>query len=143
LASRGSPLGFGRKGRHGLFALLGVLAILVQCLVAQTHIHNDDRFVLASAPIVAFDVEHVAFGAPFEHQHPAHTPPHSDRNPSSCFLCQTALAGAGVLPTAPVFAIVDLREVEAARPGYEAPITGAPVSHHWQGRAPPTLSALI
>jgi hypothetical protein len=141
LASRGTRRGFGRRGHHGISALLGCLAIVIQCLVAQTHIHHDE-FISASAPIVAFDAAHV-FAAPFDHQHPANTPPHSHRTAGSCFLCQSALAGSGVLPLSPVLVLADLREVDNPTTTLTAPLTGALVSHHWQGRAPPTLPVLV
>jgi hypothetical protein len=100
-----------------------LLAVFLQALVVQTHIHGP-------ALLSGGYEERAALG--FEQQADA-----ADEHQVSCALCQTlAAAGSATLPT-------DVSAIEADRTSQAAILAVAlaprPHTHSWQSRAPPTL----
>jgi hypothetical protein len=123
-----------------LAALLGCLAILIQGLVVQAHVHHDNTSPSAHLSIVAHDAAHLDLATPVSHKHSPNTPRHSHQTGVSCLLCQSALAGSGVLPTAPSLFVANWLGIDAPySPGTQS-VHAATASHHWQSRGPP-LSA--
>jgi hypothetical protein len=108
--------------------LLALLALGIQGLVLQPHIHaQPSDAALAS----------IAIDGPGDSDNgsPAHNP--IDPDQSDCPLCQSAhQSGHYLKPTAAVFALdlsVNYRTIDLA----QTPARPQTVSHSWQGRAPP------
>lgn len=109
--------------------LLCVLALLIQSLLVQTHIHLP-WLEHAGAPA---SVEH---NGPIAHDHVHHgVPAHGDAD--HCPLCQ-ALLHDGVF-TAPALDLPALVPAvwHVITPPLPVAVTITAVSHSWQGRAPP------
>lgn len=108
--------------------LLALLALAIQSLVIQPHIHAQ----LSDAALAS-----IAIDGPDDSDHgaPAHNP--IDPDQSDCPLCQSAHQGGHYLkPNAAVFALdlsVNYRTIDLA----QATARPQRASHSWQGRAPP------
>jgi hypothetical protein len=124
-------------GRRPWLTLLGVLAIAIQCFVVQVHVHA--WAAPLSAPVYAVDLDlgHDHDSADAEHaSHVPGVPAHKHGGQQNCYLCQTALAGAAILSTAPSLNVVERNfVVNAIATRFVA--VSAPRSHNWQSRAPP------
>lgn len=125
------------RGKSWL-ALIGVLAIAIQCLVVQVHVHSWS----ASAPLLGVqtvdgDAGQGPAASPIgQASDPAPAPAHRHGGQQACFICQTALAGAAILASAPPLSFLERAVLaNAAIPGGIAAI--ARRSHNWQSRAPP------
>ncbi len=123
--------------RKPWLTLLSVLAIAIHCFVVQVHVHA--WVAPLSAPVQVADIdlgqEHASDGA--EHaSHPAGVPAHKHGGQQNCYLCQTALAGAAILASAPSLNVVEPNFVANAIFARLAAVQ-APRSHNWQSRAPP------
>jgi hypothetical protein len=121
----------------GLFVLLSFVALTIQCFVAQTHVHG--YVGVAGFQMVRIDTEHAA-GAAASHDHNApNAPLHGHSSVADCFLCQSTVAGAGVLPTTPASIFILGASLSSGSAEASVPLLGALRSHSWRSRAPPFL----
>jgi hypothetical protein len=117
---------------RSLLALLAFVAVLIQSLVVQTHIHhpaiNSSQLAMDSASFV-----------PDSASNKSRAPIKADDDSSSCALCQAFthagqfLHSAALLARVPVWCNVHLIHFNDPLPIRLA------VSHNWQGRAPPLI----
>jgi hypothetical protein len=114
--------------------LLSVLALLVQGFVTQAHVHQGTS---SGVQVAQLDIAHAALGLAGDHHHPPRTPPHGHGSIDHCLLCQSAIAGVGVLPSAPVIILADINTVTITAFEYASSALGALRSHIWRSRAPP------
>ena len=118
---------------RSLPGVLAFVAILIQSLVVQTHIHHP---AVISSQLAAMDS---ASFVPDVASNASHNPIKADDDSSNCGLCQAfAHAGqflhsAGLLARVPVWCNVHLIHFNDPLP------TRLAVSHNWQGRAPPLI----
>lgn len=124
---------------HVLVACLGLLAIMLQSLVVQTHIHVQQPAVSAQAvglitlAAASFSDSALASG---ETATPVDKYPVS-RDPANCALCKELthsgqyVSSASVLATLPFPATVNVIAFREIAPSLFA------ASHNWRGRAPP------
>ena len=128
----GSPSN--KPGRKHWLTLLGVLAIAIQCFVVQTHVHPWATPLSPSILIAYADDGHEQYRARADQgSDPAPTRHDSQKN---CYLCQTALAGATILSSAPSLSCVERNFV--ANAAFSSVVAArSPRSHNWQSRAPP------
>lgn len=112
-------------------ALLSVLAIAIQCLIIQTHVHAWAGPV-GQAEVIALDA--TATGSPAGQ---APSTPHRHGGSGLCYICQSAVAGTAILTAAPSLNFVEaqLAAVVIAIE-HPAPVATYP-SHIWRSRAPP------
>jgi len=119
-------------GRSPWLTLLSVLAIAIQCFVVQTHVHPWATPLSPNIQIVDSDD-----GAGARLSHGSDRAPTRHGSQQNCYLCQTALAGAAILSSAPSLSFVERNFVANAAVRIIA--TLPPRSHNWQSRAPPQL----
>ena len=104
------------------------MAVVLQCIVIQGHVHftSSDGLLVAQAE---------AAPAPVQKD-----PIRKDGMPggdSGCFICQqAAMAGSAVLPESPAPVVLAVTEIAERLSASIAAIEAAP-SHHWRSRAPP------
>jgi len=121
-------------GRNRWLTLLGVLAIAIQCFVVQTHVHP---WATPLSPNIQ-----IAYSDDGHEQPRARADQGSDPAPArhgsqqNCYLCQTALAGAAILSSAPPLGFVERHVLANAAFGSNF-AARSPRSHNWQSRAPP------
>lgn len=122
---------FKTRGRKPWLTLVGVLAIAIQCFVVQTHVHSWAAPLSLNIQVVDLDDgagARAALGsdrAPTRHGGQQH-----------CYLCQTALAGAAILSSAPPLGFVERHFL--ANVAFSSNVAArSPLSHNWQSRAPP------
>jgi hypothetical protein len=107
---------------------LCALAIAVQCIVVQGHVHS-------AAQAEALAIADAGAASSSDSKSKDQIP--GDRGQSSCFICQQmALAGSAVLPVTPVVSVVQ-RELVAQPAAIDIVVVDASVSHSWRSRAPP------
>ena len=123
------------------FVLVGLLALMIQSLVVQTHIHRTAGWQsLAQIPAVtqilsaSADVDNDSKATPQRDPYPA------SQDPSNCPLCQE-FAHFGQYTHALTILLVLLLLGAAWIPIFVARPSFATVSHTWRGRAPPSQSA--
>ena len=127
--------------RPTLFIFLAVIALAVQILVVQTHIHIPQGVGRsASVSIMTVAKALIAGPAAATVDQSANLPRDKypiNEDPSNCPLCQEIahsgqfVQSAAVLAHLPVWVSVHFIEFREALPSYFT------VSHSWQGRAPP------
>lgn len=114
-----------------LVVLLAVLAMALQSLVVQTHVHRTD----APGAAALASIDQSAAAAPSGKTAPDKFPIHED--PANCPLCQEFHhTGSFVAPTTAVLALplsIHLSLIVFADPVLALRV----LSHDWQGRAPP------
>lgn len=109
------------RAPKALAAMLALVALAIQALAVQTHVH-------AFAPVAAVGLAHEA--AP----HDAHlTATHEQ---SVCFVCQALAASGGALITPNAASLgAPTAPVQTAR--IELPAPPRALTHSWRSRAPP------
>ncbi len=128
---------FRTLGGKPWLALLGVLAIAINCFVVQVHVHTQNVPLAAHVQTIDLDVGPDHWHADADHaSHPAGVPAHKHGGQQTCYLCQTALASSAILSSALAVSFVERNFLENVVVAILVP-THAPRSHAWQSRAPP------
>lgn len=114
---------------------LALVAVLVQSLIVQTHIHHTVDGVSYANLSSGF----AALATPDKSQDPTHAPIKTDDDSSNCALCQAFTLSGHFLhaPASPTFWPL-WQSAEPASIIIAAPVRIA-ISHSWQGRAPPLI----
>jgi Protein of unknown function (DUF2946) len=120
---------------HSLaLAWLCCIAIVVQCIVVQSHVH------LTTAE-AANDIAFVALDGALQDKSTDKSKPSAPAS-QSCFLCQqAAMTGLSLPPVSPAPTVIQ-RVEEAQPPAIELALVLTQVSHSWRSRGPP-LSAWV
>ena len=105
-------------------AFLGLLAIAIQILVVQTHVHLPIAHASYLSSLSA--VSNIPLGSPV------------DEDQANCPLCQEMVhAGSFLLPAAILTPTPIVADSDAA--AFEEIISISVTSHSWRGRAPPSV----
>lgn len=131
-----SSLLSGPGGRPWL-TLLGVLAISIQCLVVQTHVHGLAGPFAPNLQIVDVEVGGGVLAPGVHHSDGAPVSPRSHGGPVNCYICQSAVAGTAVLTSVPTLNSIQLSFIPTAVTSPSAASPSALRSHTWRSRAPP------
>jgi hypothetical protein len=125
-------LGLNARLRSLALAWLCCIAVAVQCIVVQSHVH------LTSAQ-AANDIAFVTFVGTSQDKSADKSKPPAPAS-RSCFLCQqAAMTGLSLPPVSP--APIQTKRVEGAQPtAIELALVLPQVSHSWRSRGPPTSS---
>ncbi|MEA2823577.1 MAG: hypothetical protein QOF03_59 [Alphaproteobacteria bacterium] len=126
-----------------LFLLLGLLALAIQILVVQTHIHIPQAAGLPQTVSVTTLAKTLVSGASVQAADDKANAPRDrypiNEDPSNCPLCQEIahsgqfVHSAAALAALPAFVSVHFIVFSEALPSLFA------VSHSWRGRAPPRI----
>jgi hypothetical protein len=124
-----------------LFVLLAVVALAIQILVVQTHIHIPQASGRSTSVSIVTVAQHLISGAAVEMTDRQSSIPRDkypiNEDPSNCPLCQEIahsgqfVQSAAVLAYVPVWVSVHFIVFNEVLPSFLT------VSHNWQGRAPP------
>jgi hypothetical protein len=133
LRRRAQPLFRLPAPSRACFVLLALVAVLIQSLVVQTHIHHTVAAVSYGNPSTGL----TTLAAPDKSPTLPHAPIKGDDDSSSCALCQAFTHSGQFLHSATILSFVPLwQSAESATIIVAAPVRFA-LSHSWQGRAPP------
>jgi hypothetical protein len=123
-------------GQRGWIALLGVLAIAIQCFVVQIHVHHWSQSLSPQAQVRALSVSQSTVDG-HQDSKPAPISPHRHGGSGNCYICQSALAGAAVLSSVRALNVIHANVVaNVVAITRDAPTTASP-SHIWRSRGPP------
>jgi hypothetical protein len=124
-------------GLRVFFVLLGLLALTVQTLVVQTHIHIAQRTAILSSVGDVSGAGTLGWTAVGKTSAPRDRYP-ANEDPSNCPLCQE-FAHFGHFTQGTVFFVAALLSSTIRHSVYnDAPIPFTVVTHLWRGRAPPS-----
>ena len=119
-----------RRSAPPWLALLGVLAIAIQCFVVQTHVHG-------AANWTAANLQAIAAAEPGDNSRGAPASPLNHDSGGDCYLCQSAVAGTAVLSSLPTLPSIQLNFIAVGAAIVRAAPLLALRSHTWRSRAPP------
>jgi len=123
------------------FVLVGLLALMIQSLVVQTHVHRMAGWQpVAKVSTVTEVVSGAAVIDGDSKATPQRDPYPAGQDPSNCPLCQE-FAQFGQYTHAVTILLALLLLGSAWIPIFEQRPSFATVTHTWQGRAPPSQSA--
>lgn len=117
-----------RQPRYGV-SLIALLAVLIQILVVQTHVHQP-AWLQASAAASRVALADTALKYP-------HAPARTDDDSSSCALCQAFTHSGDFLHSAGAPDMRADRLLPVISDPVEDAVTPLTLSHDWRGRAPP------
>jgi hypothetical protein len=123
-----------------LVLVAGLLALAIQGFVVQTHIHIAAEVSARASQAQAVAADEAAFpsAAAVQKQLPADRYPVKE-DPANCPLCQEFHGhGQFVMPMAALFALPVTENFTPVVSRHAAPAIFTP-SHHWRGRAPPSV----
>jgi hypothetical protein len=131
----------GRKKFVRLSAWLSLVAVVVQCLIVQTHVHGRLAYAQASQTAALVQDHTPSVASAVADQDDGQGAPAGTRDDGTCLLCQSARASVGALtaPT-PFVALIRVAILTAPQPPPVIALS-AQRSHNWRSRAPPSSLA--